>query len=212
MRTRLCLVRHGETDWNVERRLQGHLDVSLNARGRAQALATARALKGHEFDAVYSSDLARANETARAVAAASGLPINTAASLRERHYGDFQGLTYNEAAERHPQAYARFMARDTGFDIPGGGESLDTFSKRIGKALLAIADQHPGRQILIVTHGGVLDIAHRLATNTPLMAERDFAIPNAALNWIVRRDEDWHLEAWAQQGHLGVALDELQNT
>ena len=211
MRTRLCLVRHGETGWNVERRLQGHLDIALNARGREQAIATADALSGHRFEAVYSSDLVRAKATAALAAERLGLRLETSEALRERNYGAFQGLTYDEAEVQHPQAYARFKARELAFPIPGGGESLDAFSLRIVDALSALAQRHPGKSILVVTHGGVLDIAHRLAAGKPLKAARDFLIPNAALNWIAHENGSWQLEAWAQQAHLDRARDELPN-
>jgi len=212
MRTRLCLVRHGETSWNVDQRLQGHLDIPLNACGHAQARATARALAGHTFEAIYSSDLERARATAELAAHDICLPVRTTAALRERHYGDFQGLTYDEAATRYPEAYARFKARDAERGIPGGGESLTAFAARIGEVLRLLAESHHGGQILIVTHGGVLDIAHRLAANKPLTAPRDFVIPNAALNWIALQDDTWHLETWAEQTHLENARDELSNS
>jgi len=206
---RVCLVRHGETPWNTERRLQGHIDIPLNDKGLAQAAAAARSLAGQPFAAIYTSDLERARHTAAAVANAQGLATQDDPRLRERHYGVFQGLTYDEAAARHPEAYLRFKERDPEFAFPEGGESLLAFSGRIREALDGIAQRHGGEQVLVVTHGGVLDIAHRLATGKPLDAARDFAIPNAALNWIEHDGESWHLLAWAVQDHLDGALDEL---
>ncbi|HRP96735.1 MAG TPA: histidine phosphatase family protein [Rhodocyclaceae bacterium] len=209
--TRLCLVRHGETEWNRERRLQGHLDVPLNATGREQARATATHLVGHAFAALYCSDLARARQTAHTVAAAlAGMPRPTPA-LRERHYGAFQGLTYDAARARFPDEFARFSARDADFAFPGGGESLRGFATRVEAAVREIAARHAGQQVLIVTHGGVLDVVHRLATGKPLDAARDFAIPNAALNWIAFENGRWQLVSWAEQAHLACACDELPN-
>jgi len=101
--TRFCLVRHGETAWNTERRLQGHLDIPLNDTGRAQAAATADALADDRFHALYTSDLARAQDTAQALAARIERPVAQITALRERHYGIFQGLTYDEAMTRHPE-------------------------------------------------------------------------------------------------------------
>lgn len=207
--TRLCLIRHGETDWNAERRLQGHLDIPLNSTGVAQAAAAAATLPKQVFSACYSSDLLRAVHTARAACAVLGLAPRTTAALRERHYGHFQGLTYHEAAQRHADDYARFEARDPDFAF-AGGESLRDFATRIGDCLSEIVARHPGETVLIVTHGGVLDIAHRVATGKPLDAPRDFTIPNAALNWI-RHDGAWSLESWADQRHLQDARDELPN-
>lgn len=206
----LCLVRHGETTWNAEHRLQGHLDIPLNQNGHVQASATARNLASHRFSALYTSDLERARQTAQAVANLCGLTPIINAQLRERHYGAFQGLTYDEARTRFPDDYARFAARDCISPLPGDGESLRAFELRIATVLEALADRHRGEQILIVTHGGVLDIAHRHASGKALDAPRDFLIPNAALNWIARADEQWRIIRWAEARHLDGARDELR--
>ena len=208
---RFCVVRHGETGWNAERRLQGHVDIPLNATGEAQALATAQLLSGHAFDAAYTSDLRRAADTAAAICA-SRRPASPRADLRERHYGIFQGLTYTEAETRHPEAYAHFEARTPDEPIPGGGESLTRFQARIRAAFDAMADAHAGQTVLVVAHGGVLDILNRMARQRPLEEPRDFKIPNAALNWLRRAPEGWSIEAWAQEAHLPGARDELPNS
>lgn len=211
MATRICLVRHGETAWNAERRLQGHTDIPLNDTGLAQARATADSLAAERFEAAYSSDLTRARQTAAAIAERCGLELAFDAALRERHYGSFQALTYDEARIRFPDHYQRFETRDPEFTFPEGGESLRQFSARIHATLDGIAHRHPDGTVLIVTHGGVLDIVHRLATGKPLTAPRDFTIPNAALNWIGWDGAAWTLIAWAQQNHLKQTLDELPN-
>ena len=211
MATRICLVRHGETAWNTERRLQGHTDIPLNATGLAQARATATNLAAERFDAAYSSDLDRARQTAEAIAARCGIHLAFDAALRERHYGAFQSLTYDEARARFPAHYHRFETRDPEFTFPDGGESLREFAERVRSTLEGIARRHHGGTVLVVTHGGVLDIVHRLATGKRLDAPRDFPIPNAALNWIAWNDEAWSLISWAQQRHLQMALDELPN-
>lgn len=209
--TRICLVRHGETDWNAERRLQGHIDVPLNPTGLAQARATAASLAQERFTALYTSDLARARQTAIEAARALALEVRPEPLLRERRYGAFEGLTYDEARSRFPDDYRRFEERDPAFAFPRGGESLEAFAERIRKALAALAGRHPGEQLLVVTHGGVLDIAHRLASGQSLASPRDFPIPNAALNWIEWTGQGWRLLAWAQQAHLATARDELPN-
>jgi 2,3-bisphosphoglycerate-dependent phosphoglycerate mutase len=204
--TRICIVRHGETDWNVERRVQGHIDIPLNANGLAQAQAVARGLAGHAFAAAYSSDLDRAWQTAQALAAALGLEVLRAPGLRERHYGVLQGLTTAEVAVRYPTAYAHYMGRDPDHNFRSG-ESLSAFAARITAAVEAIAAAHPGQTVLLVSHGGVLDICYRRATGRDLSSARDFAIPNAALNWIETGPEGWRLLAWGERHHLDRTLD-----
>ncbi|HRQ58120.1 MAG TPA: histidine phosphatase family protein [Azoarcus taiwanensis] len=210
MTTTLCLVRHGETPWNADRRLQGHLDVPLNDHGRIQARATGAMLNGKHFDAVYSSDLARALETARSIAGDTAPTILPA--LRERHYGSLQGLTYEEARQRLPEAYAAFEARNPSYAFPGGGETLLAFRSRVESTLHLLAQRHVGQQVLVVTHGGVLDIVHRLVTGKSLESPRDFKIPNAALNWVEHGPEGWALIAWAETMHLPASRDELPNS
>jgi probable phosphoglycerate mutase len=207
--TRLCLVRHGETAWNAERRIQGQLDVPLSAVGHAQARATANWLVREDFSAIYSSDLSRALHTAEAAAHLHKLPIHRRVELRERHYGVLQTLTYAEFGQRHPNAYARFLAREEAFALPGGGESLRQFADRVNACLDEIVAAHPGGQALVFTHGGVLDILHRRTSGQPLSAPRDFDIPNAALNWLEVDQGKWSLLSWAERSHLAEALDEL---
>lgn len=197
--TRLCIVRHGETDWNAQRRIQGQIDIPLNDTGRQQAAATAEGLIGQTFAAIYSSDLQRAHDTAAATAGRLGLPVKVEAGLRERHYGEFQGLTQDEIKARAD--YERYINRDTSFAF-GNGESLAGFAERIKNTLNMLAQQHGGEDILIFAHGGVLDVIYRIATHRPLETARDFPIPNAALNWIEVGNPDWQLLAWGVQDHL----------
>jgi 2,3-bisphosphoglycerate-dependent phosphoglycerate mutase len=209
MPTRFCLVRHGETDWNAEGRLQGQTDIPLNDVGRAQAEAVASTLAAQRFDALYSSDLARTLETATVAAAALGLDIERQPALRERFFGDFQGLTHAEAQARYPTDYASFRAREPDRPLPGAGKSLRAFSARVEAALARLAESHRGETLLVATHGGVLDIARRLATVQSLQAKRDFPLLNDALNWIERRDGRWALLSWGETGHLLRARDEV---
>lgn len=207
--TRLCLVRHGETEWNAERRLQGQIDIGLNDTGRRQALAAGRWLRGQPIRAVYSSDLQRARCTAEAIAAALGLPLTTSPQLRERNYGIFQGLTYAEAKERYPDAYHAFEARDPDYAF-GNGETLRAMYARVTGKLEELAAAHAGEAIVVVVHGGVLDIVNRFVRGNPLETPRDFLIPNAGLNWIAAVDGRWHIETWGETAHLDDgALDEL---
>ncbi|TDR70637.1 histidine phosphatase family protein [Paludibacterium purpuratum] len=208
--TRFCLVRHGETDWNIEHRLQGQIDIRLNDVGQQQAeqLSQALAHAGHGFAALYVSDLARARQTADAISRHNGLAPIATERLRERHFGPFQGLTYAEAEVRIPEAYRQFKSRDPAY-VPGSGESLEAFQHRVHCFLDETAARHPGQTILVVSHGGVLDIAYRRANDLPITRQRDFPIPNAALNWISHCDGRWQLDRWADESHLAHSRDEI---
>ncbi len=202
--TRLCLVRHGETAWNAEGRVQGQTDIPLSAAGAGQARALADALDGHGFAAIYASDLTRARQTAAPAAERRALAVRLEPALRERHYGVFETLTYAEAKARFPDDYARFKRRDPAYDFRSG-ESLEAFRARSLDCLETIAARHAGEAVLVVTHGGVLEMAYRHATGRPLSAPRDFEIPNAALNWIEASRAEWRVRAWAERAHLDAA-------
>lgn len=207
MTTRICIIRHGETDWNVEKRIQGQIDIELNRTGRAQALAMAFHAAHHDFQAIYSSDLGRAMDTAGALAERLGLEVKTLPQLRERHYGIFQGLTSAEGAERHPEAHARYVARDPAYGFETG-ETLYDLSTRITEGIEWLARHHSGQTVAAISHGGVLDVIYRKATGRSLEAPRDFKIPNCALNWFRFDAHGWHVEAWGERQHLENVLAE----
>ena len=209
--TRFCLIRHGETAWNLDRRLQGQLDIDLNPLGRHQAQAAAVWLAAEPIDALYASDLKRAWHTAERLELALQLARNAAPEFRERRYGAFEGLTYEQAAERYPEAYRHFESRHPDQPLPRGGESLRALFNRVTAKLQELADRHRGQTVVIVTHGGVLDVVNRFVRALPLEAPRDFVIPNAGLNWITEQSGRWEIEAWGHTEHLqGTALDELR--
>lgn len=207
--TRICLVRHGETAWNAEGRVQGQLDIPLNDLGHAQARATAGALAAQDFSAIYCSDLARVRQTAEPTAKRLALPVEYDAALRERHYGMFESLTYVEVREKFPEQYARFRDKDPDFDF-AGGESLRYFNDRSMQAVHALIARHPGEQILVFTHGGVLEMVYRHARALGLSSPRDFEIPNAGINWVEVTPKAWEVHAWAQIEHLESARDDLR--
>jgi probable phosphoglycerate mutase len=207
MTTRICMVRHGETDWNLERRIQGQTDIPLNATGRAQALAMAYNAGHHHFSAIYSSDLSRAMETARAIAEREGLPLRPLPQLRERHFGIFQGITAAQGAALNPAAYAHYSGRDPHYDFESG-ESLLTFADRVAAGIDWMIRHHTGETVCAVCHAGVLDILYRKATGRPLQSPRDVLIPNCALNWFRFDAQGWHVEAWADRHHLTQVLVE----
>ncbi len=207
--TRLCLVRHGETEWNAERRIQGQIDIGLNETGVLQAEAAGRWLKSAAVSALYSSDLQRAWTTAHCIGQALGLAPQAVPELRERHYGLFQGQTYDQASLRYPDGYRLFESRDPDYAFENG-ESLRTMFARVTAALQTIAAHHAGQNVVVVLHGGVLDIANRFVRGNSLETRRDFLIPNAGLNWIACRDGRWTIESWGETAHLEPgALDEL---
>ena len=207
--TRLCLVRHGETEWNAEGRVQGQTDIPLGSLGRAQARAAANVLAANDFSAIYSSDLLRVRQTAEPAAQRLALPVKLDAQLRERHYGIFECLLYTDVRLRYPLEYARFHAKDPEFDF-GTGESLRSFFERSIAAVKGIADQHRGEQILVFTHGGVLDMVYRHVHALELSAPREFGVPNAGLNWIEIDADRWRVSRWADVAHLQATLDDLQ--
>lgn len=207
--TRICIIRHGETDWNTIRRMQGHLDIPLNANGIEQARRAAIALRNMRFDAIYCSNLQRAQQTADLVAAQQSVAPQSLQSLRERHLGILQGLTRDEALQQQPEVQAHYDQRDPDY-APPEGESLKVLFRRTADTLESLADQHPGQTLLIVTHGGVLDVARRFVTGMPLQATRDFKLGNATLNWIERINLAWSIQVWNDDRHLQSALDEIQ--
>ena len=201
MSTRVCIIRHGETDWNKEGRIQGQTDIPLNDTGRAQALAMAYNCAHFQFSALFSSDLARAVQTATALAQREQLEISTLPQLRERHYGLFQGLTKTEASLRFHDAYALYLARDVRYNFETG-ESLSAFAQRVLDVFEQLVKHHSNQQIAVISHAGVLDIMYRHATGRPLHTERDFAIPNSALNWFHHDGQRWHLDHWDDHHHV----------
>ena len=207
--TRICLVRHGETEWNAARRIQGQMDIGLNETGHRQALAAGRWLKQAGIVALYSSDLRRAWATAQAIGAEIGLQPRPVPEMRERRYGVFEGLTYDEAKAVHPAGYAAFEGRNADYDFENG-ESLKAMFARVTDKLKEIAAGHSGQNVAVVLHGGVLDIINRFVRGNPLEMPRDFLIPNAGINWISTVDGKWQLETWGETAHLEPgALDEL---
>lgn len=212
-KTTILLIRHGETAWNAERRLQGHLDIALNPEGERQASLLAAALADEPIDAIVASDLLRARQTAEALAGVLGLAVQVDRQLRERCYGGFEGLLYSEIARRFPLEFAAWQARDVDALLPPGanrGETFRHFHSRVTTALQRWADAHPGKTLALVAHGGVLECAYRAALGLPLETPRDFKIHNASINRFTLGKGRLALESWGETGHLRQgALDEL---
>jgi probable phosphoglycerate mutase len=203
--TRIIAIRHGETAWNADMRLQGHTDIGLNARGQWQAQQVAKALADEGIDAIYSSDLSRAHATAQAIAQHNtSLPdksVPTHQGLRERGFGIFEGQTYAQIAIDYPVESERWRSRDPQF-APPGGESLVQLRERIFSTVSELAARHMGQQMVIVAHGGVMDALYRLATQLDLASPRTWALGNAAINRLLWTPEGLTLVGWADDQHL----------
>ncbi|MHA7600536.1 histidine phosphatase family protein [Alicycliphilus sp. T452] len=201
--TRIIAIRHGETAWNVDTRIQGHLDIPLNDTGLWQARQLGQALADEPVAAFYSSDLLRAWATAEAVARATGAPLTSERGLRERSFGSFQGRTFQQIESESPEQALRWRKRDPHFVPDGGGESLLMLRERIAATVDAIAARHPGQQIVLVAHGGVMDVLYRLATRLDLQAPRTWQLTNAAINRLLwTGGNGLTLVGWADTQHL----------
>lgn len=184
------LIRHGETDWNRSRRIQGQLDTLLSPRGMRQARMLAKFLGHVPATVIYASDLARARNSAIPLALQLGLPIRPDGALRERHFGRFQGLTAHEAQTRYPQQWLRHRARDPEYDLDGG-ESLSGFMQRIDTTLRTLSEQHVAGPLLLITHAGVIDMAQRLCYGLPLELPRSHPVAHCTPFWLRLDGSGW---------------------
>ncbi|HJV81131.1 histidine phosphatase family protein [Noviherbaspirillum sp.] len=212
--TEILLIRHGETAWNARKRLQGHLDIPLNAEGELQAAALGYALMSEPLDAIFSSDLQRARQTAKAIAAPRGMTVALDPGLRERCYGAFEGMLYAEIGARYPEAYTAWQSRDIDARFPKGvheAETLREFSQRAVGTIIRIASQGQYRRIALVAHGGVLECAYRAAQDVGFEHARDFDIFNASINRFVWDGKKLQLLRWGDVSHLETqqSLDEI---
>ena len=206
--TSFLLLRHGETVWNRAGRLQGWQDSPLSEAGCVQAEALAARLADEPVDLLVASDLGRTRETAAPIAARLGLDVVSDAGLRERCYGELEGLTWAEIEHAHPRAYARLVARDADY-VVAGGESATQFRARVVAALERLAREHPGASVAVVTHGGVLGVVYRWAKDIPLEMPRTFSVPNGGVNRVGIERRSWSIDAWAETAHLpDAALDD----
>ncbi len=199
MKTRITIIRHGETEWNVAMRLQGNGDSALTEKGIAQVERAAMTLQTQKFDVLISSDQKRAYRTAEIINRYHELSIIKDTRFRERHFGIMEGLTREEILDRYPEVHAGYMRRKEYFQVPEG-ESLIQFFERTTKGLRAIINTYAGKRILLITHGGVLDCVMRMTFDIPLGAKRSFSISNAAINTFSVQEDHWMLEEWGNTG------------
>ena len=206
--TRLIAIRHGETAWNVDTRIQGQLDIGLNERGQWQARQAARALADEPIAAIYSSDLRRAFETARAIGSAVGREPVPHTGLRERAFGIFEGKTWAEIESAWPEDTRRWREREPGW-APAQGETLEQVRDRVAEATHTLAARHRGELIVLGAHGGVMDALYRLATQQPIQAPRTWDLGNAVINRLLWSPQGLTLVGWGDTRHLdNAALDE----
>lgn len=199
--TEFVLVRHGETDWNRELRFQGHVDVGLNAIGLEQARRLAARLAGEPAAHLYASDLLRAQQTARPVAEQLGLAGVAQAALREQAFGVVDGMRVDDIKLQHPQAWEGWLRFHEDYCMPGG-ETTRQFHARVMEAVHRIAADHRGATVVVVTHGGVLDMVYRTARGLPLGGPRQSQIPNAGVSRVIVRASGIEILSWAETAHL----------
>jgi probable phosphoglycerate mutase len=208
--TEFLIVRHGQTPWNTERRIQGWRDIELNRTGITQARRLAAHLGQPEhplrpLHALYSSDLLRARQTAQALAQTLQMPLNLLEGVRERNYGILEGVPFDEMGQRLPEVAQIWHSRDPDGVIPEG-ETLREFTTRVTDALQSLAAQHSGQRVIVVTHGGAMDIIWRLATRTPIEIPRKALLLNASINRITIKAAgdgfEWSLLEWGNVDHL----------
>jgi probable phosphoglycerate mutase len=203
--TRIIAVRHGETAWNVDTRIQGQIDIALNDKGHWQAARLGEALADEAIARIYTSDLSRAQATAQAIACKTSDPVAREVQLhpglRERGFGIFEGQTHAQIAQQWPAENLRWKQRDPHF-APPGGETPEQLRDRVARTLAELAHPHVGEQIVLVAHGGVLDMLYRLATQQDVGAPRTWELGNAAINRLLWTPDALTLVGWADTRHL----------
>lgn len=216
--TEILIVRHGQTPWNVQRRIQGWRDIELNDNGRAQAAALAKHLSHQHsnqqqtINAVYSSDLLRAKQTAQAVAQALALPLTLIEGVRERNYGVLEGIEFDRMQEHAPEVAKVWAERHPDGVIPDG-ETLRQFHQRVTDSLHKVAAEHLGERVVVVTHGGAMDIIWRQAMGIDLQAPRKAVLLNASVNRISITPApptfEWSMVQWGNVDHLTNSDNDL---
>lgn len=201
--TQLLLIRHGETQWNLDHRVQGHLDVELTARGLDQARRLAAWLESETIGAIYSSDLLRARATAE-ILAGGKLPVRLDPRLREAGFGLFEGLTAAEIEARHPEEFRRWRYGAVS-NRPPGGETLEDLEERCMAALRAHVPQHPGETVAVVCHGGPVRVMVCRLLGLSLEVYPRLRVENTALTRILFTPRGPILSGFNDVSHLKAA-------
>lgn len=194
-------MRHGESTWNSEHRIQGQLDPPLSDRGREQASRLATRLASRRPDAIYASDLTRTMQTAEPIAASTGVEVQPLRELREIALGEWEGLHTAELAERFPDAWAAWTD-EPNWDFVPGGEGASAFEARVGAALDGLMERHPHGEVIVVTHGGVIQLALHRIVGKPSRGLFPFRISNASITRIERREGRVVISGVNDVGHL----------
>ena len=199
--TELLVIRHGETDWNRQHRFQGQIDVPLNDLGQMQAQRLAQRLAGEPIDALVVSDLQRARSTAQGLAGQAA-QLQVEPLWREQSFGILEGLDVPTIQADHPNLWAQWTRHEADYALPEGGESNQDFFDRVQRALAAVVAVHVGQRVVVVTHGGVLDMLWRRIKGLSLHGPRECDIPNTGLNRLRWQDGRLHIVQWADAAHL----------
>ncbi|MDR3455740.1 MAG: histidine phosphatase family protein [Rhodoferax sp.] len=201
MTTELILIRHGETDWNRELRFQGQLDAPLNAVGHEQARRLALRLASESVHHLVCSDLQRARQTALPTERQLDLQSLADSGLREQSFGMVEGMRADDIRAQHPDVWARWVQFQADYAIPGGESTLQ-FHARVMNAIRQLVAAHREQTLVVVTHGGVLDMIYRTARALPLGGPRQSEIPNGGLNRVHMQGDAIDIISWADTQHL----------
>lgn len=207
MTTEITIIRHGETIWNTQQRIQGQLNSNLSENGILQAELVAKALAKREFDVLISSDLERAAETAKIINQQLLLPLEYNANLRERSFGKVEGMSFAEINQQYPDEYQSYKQRDPKFAFTGG-ESIEQLFKRVTSEMEAIARKFSDKKVLIVSHGLVLEMMMYKTFSIDLDNQRVFSINNSSISSFYINRDNWFLKEWGVIEHL-VSLNVL---
>ena len=198
--TEIILIRHGETEWNSQQRMQGHSNSDLSSLGQAQIQALGEWMKNVPFDHIYSSDSLRAKQTAEAITQFSGHELKIDLRLREKNLGVFEGLTSEEARERHPEVFRLFKTAGSKYVIDEG-ESTQQLQDRALEIVDEIRIKHPEEHVLLVTHGGFIRVVMKHSLGLSLETPTRFLIRNTGVFRLVWEDK-WIVSQMGGVSHL----------
>ncbi len=198
--TEIILIRHGETEWNSQNRMQGHSNSDLSSVGQAQIQALGQWMKNVPFDLIYSSDSLRAKQTAEAITQFSGHELQFDQRLREKNLGVFEGLTSEEARERHPEVFRLFKTAGSKYVIDEG-ESTQQLQDRALEIVNEIRIKHPEERVLLVTHGGFIRVVMKHSLGLSLETPTRFLIRNTGVFRLVWEDK-WLVSLMGGVSHL----------